>query len=801
MFNMQSEQTLSFWNPDTVASAAVFDGGHLERIPTVTGDRSRFTIAFWLQLTQLETFMRLFSCAGAGGATENQLSGWIDASGLLGSGQTYWIHTVNRTMRDAQWFHVIWSYDMNEAAKGDKLHLYINGERVTDVTLRADWNWFAPTAWNRANYAHRIGISMSNTAPFLGNMAQFVHLDGHSLQNGDLTIADLLDLFIFGTNGQQYVPKPDKEIEALALAAGGNSFALTDQISTGQDGSGLGNHWTVVGRVFETGNIPSNPHAIMNPLDKDTTHSVDMGGARVTTTNMPTTRQFKLTHGSQPVGRASYFEVFLEQISNRVAVGLSDPTRVPVDGNNGLGYNVTPGIYGIGESGGTFVTDGLGGSRALSESLAQGDIIGVAHRQDLQAIWFSINGIWVEGGNPASGANPTLTYTTDMVLLPHVASFSWANNEIYQVRFTEDDWTYPPPTGFKAINSVNLPTPEAQGADVFAVNVYSGNSALRSFDMGIPVDFHWGKDRSEASDNHVLLDSMRGGQYWLESNTTNAEQGPVPVFITSFDKFGYTLGGHSDSLNRTGDGYVSWNWAAGGPAVVNNDGSIESQVSAHPAGHFGIVRYNGTNSDATLGHGLGGAVDLAIFKCLNANLHWPVWGRAFSVLNGGHMYLSLPGPVTGAVGGEFWTNDANIGSTLNLKNEQHVNSLGFRYIAYLFKSVPGLLKIGTYKGTGGLGHFVHLGFKARYILFKATNLTRDWIIVDTERDPVNTGQSNVLYASSPTAEGLVGGVDIYSNGFRQMSTNSTMNNNGTTYLYMAIADIAGGGNLPPIYGR
>ena len=45
-------------------------------------------------------------------------------------------------------------------------------------------------------------------------------------------------------------------------------------------------------------------------------------------------------------------------------------------------------------------------------------------------------------------------------------------------------------------------------------------------------------------------------------------------------------------------------WNAGGAAVTNKDGSLESQVAANTDAGFSIVSYTGNTSNQTIGHGL-----------------------------------------------------------------------------------------------------------------------------------------------------------------------------------------------------
>ena len=77
--------------------------------------------------------------------------------------------------------------------------------------------------------------------------------------------------------------------------------------------------------------------------------------------------------------------------------------------------------------------------------------------------------------------------------------------------------------------------------------------------------------------------------------------------LSSFDSNGFSIGtsGGDDGINANGSGYLAWCWDAGSSTVTNNDGTISSQVRANPTAGFSIVSYNGSGSNATIGHGLG----------------------------------------------------------------------------------------------------------------------------------------------------------------------------------------------------
>ena len=107
-------------------------------------------------------------------------------------------------------------------------------------------------------------------------------------------------------------------------------------------------------------------------------------------------------------------------------------------------------------------------------------------------------------------------------------------------------------------------------------------------------------------------------------------------------------------------------------------------------------------------------------------------------------------------------------------------------VMYLFASVEGFCKIGSYTGNGNAdGTFVYTGFRPTFILVKCSSATSHWRIFDTTRDvsnPVTAG----LFASSNVAEEVVVRMDMLSNGFKMRTANEP--NTAQTWIYMAIAE-------------
>ena len=77
--------------------------------------------------------------------------------------------------------------------------------------------------------------------------------------------------------------------------------------------------------------------------------------------------------------------------------------------------------------------------------------------------------------------------------------------------------------------------------------------------------------------------------------------------------------------------------------------------------------------------------------------------------------------------------------------------------------------------------------------------TESWEMYDTVRQVGNVYGTN-LKANLSNAETDDTRLDILSDGFKARSSNSGVNTNGSTYAYIAMAEIGGNGTLPPIYG-
>jgi len=287
-----------------------------------------------------------------------------------------------------------------------------------------------------------------------------------------------------------------------------------------------------------------------------------------------------------------------------------------------------------------------------------------------------------------------------------------------------------------------------------------------------------------------LQDTIRGAGESLFSNNTDAETTDADS-ITSFDSNGWTMGADDSSwtVNKSGPTYVGWSWKAGGTASTNEEGSLDSSVSANPTAGFSVLTYTGNaTAGATVGHGLSQAPELVINKVRGSATQWYV--NATAVSDTSNKVLMLNG--TDALdSGTLYFNDTDPTATLiTLGSYGNLNSTGSNVI-YCWHSVEGYSKIGTYTGNASTdGPFIYTGFRPAWIILK--NATsggggKSWVINDSKRVGYNADNPR-LRADTSGIEDDTGRLDIFSNGFKLTQTYAEANQSGQTFLYMAFAE-------------
>ena len=307
-------------------------------------------------------------------------------------------------------------------------------------------------------------------------------------------------------------------------------------------------------------------------------------------------------------------------------------------------------------------------------------------------------------------------------------------------------------------------------ANVFKALTYSGGGASQQIDTD-PLDLTqdknlvWIKNRTTGSSN-ILTDTVRGANLHLKSNSSAVEDTSTN-YVTSFDPInitnGFTLGTDGD-VNGSGKFYVAW-------------------VFKSAAKFFDIVTWTGDGSSSrTISHSLGTSPRLMITKGRDEIENWFVYSEPTG--NGKLLRLSN---TSAELTTNIWNNTTPGSSSFSISGST-LNSNTKKYIAYLFGDIPGVIKVGSYTGTGS-NIDVDCGFTngAQFVLIKQTDVGRNWYVFDTARGITTGNEPNLLWDSSSSETTTQDLVDPLSTGFRVRPGILGTNASGGEYIYMAIA--------------
>ena len=305
-----------------------------------------------------------------------------------------------------------------------------------------------------------------------------------------------------------------------------------------------------------------------------------------------------------------------------------------------------------------------------------------------------------------------------------------------------------------------MKTPEA-GTEVFAMDTQGGSSGKPNYKSGFPVDFAF---VAETGGSGRLNSSRLTSPNAMYFNNTNAE---------------------SSNTERTFDYQNGWGNS------VDVDSTRYSWMFKRATAFMDVVCDTGTGSAKTETHNLGVVPELIIRKSRsNAGPYWLVGSTYLSFSNDEYLRLSTNDP-TQVGGGSYWNSTAPTSSVFSVGNNSYSNGTNYTFVNYLFASLPGVSKVGSYSGTGGNVN-VDCGFSAgaRFILIKRTDpgSTGDWYVWDSVRG-ISAGNDPYILLNNALAQVTnTDYIDPLASGFTVTSSApAALNASGGSYLFLAIA--------------
>jgi hypothetical protein len=315
-----------------------------------------------------------------------------------------------------------------------------------------------------------------------------------------------------------------------------------------------------------------------------------------------------------------------------------------------------------------------------------------------------------------------------------------------------------------------MKTPES-GTEVFESIAYTGNNSTRELNTTILADAVRIGSRNTSGWATGLQSRLTGKEKLFTSGTSGAAADSWGK-INAWD--------YQDAIEfTTGDS---------GFQDVNGSGiTYIAHTFKRATGFFDVVTYTGTGSARTIAHNLGVAPAIIITKKTSGTSNWAVndpsqanpWSGAL-LLNSADAFVTSS---------TVWNDTAPTDSVFTVATADATNVSGQTYVAYLFATLDGVSKVGSYTGTAATLN-VDCGFSAgaRFILIKRTDSTGDWYVWDSARGIVAGNDPYLLINTTAAEVTSTDYIDPLSSGFTVTSSApAALNASGGTYIFLAIA--------------
>jgi len=431
---------------------------HLQKTFSASANRERQTISVWLKRTGvLGTTQAIFSVYG-NESYYAHLRFKSDDSIQLYNNSDINIRT-NRKFRDVNaWYHIHVIIDTPNSTSTDRIRLYVNGERETDLA-----NTVYPAVNGEIKFGdsnlHSIG-SYDSGSYFDGCMSHFHFITNNAYEP---TVFGSTD----STTGEWKINTNPN------VTYGTNGFFVLKDGNSGTDESGNSNNFTVAGGTLtNTEDNPSNVFATLNAINNyypnNTLSNGNTSFTQPASTYASTGTTLGMTSGKW------YAEVKCTYVDNWGMVGIfgTQPTASGDDiGKEIDGYA----YFGGSSAGGSFQKRNNNTNTSYDTTFTTNDIISIAVDLDNYKIYFGKNGTWLNSGDPTSGATGTGAAFTISQTPSSGAYFFAAGNWDGDNGFNAS-WNFG--NGYFGTTAVSSAGTNASGNGIFEYDVPTGYTAL-----------------------------------------------------------------------------------------------------------------------------------------------------------------------------------------------------------------------------------------------------------------------------------------------------------------------------------
>jgi hypothetical protein len=376
-------------------------------------------------------------------------------------------------------------------------------------------------------------------------------------------------------------------------------------------------------------------------------------------------------------------------------------------------------------------------------------------------IWDNMRG-WSIASNGNATANALKTNTSDAETSGNTAFTPTATGFFSNANFGNTQTFI-----YIAIRRGAMKVPTS-GASVYNGIIRTGTGEDATvINSGFTPDVVVPSDRAGSSPT-AFTDRLRGqgvtgAMNLLRTSQTSAES--YDSGISGLDVMNGFKAGAGNYGNGVDTNYVNW-------------------LFKRAPGFFDVVCYTGTGVARTVAHNLAAVPEFMVVKRRNTTGGWVV----YSATSGATKYQYLNNTIVATTFASTWNNTAPTSSVFTVGTDPETNGSGSTFVAYLFGTVAGVSKVGSYTGTGS-GQNIDCGFTggARFVMIKRTDQVSDWYVWDTARGIVSASDPYLRLNAVAAEVTNTDWIDPLSSGFSISLAASVLVASGGTYIFLAIA--------------
>jgi len=442
---------------------------YLKRTGISSGNQKKWTFSGWFKKSTNGSELRLITSSDNSSYDDNIRFASDDTIKVIYNNAT--VIGTNRKFRDVSgYYHILVKVDTDQSTANDRIVLYINGVDERTVGGYADDSMPNQGVTGYINYnAFYIGVTnpSANSNHFNGIMSHVHFTDGYAYTASSFGSTDT-------ATGEW------KITVAPSVTYGSNGVWLFKNDNAVTDRSGQGNNFTSVGAgITKTEDNPSNVFCTINPLYRmDLTNNATLSNGNNTFSSDQS--GYNIRYGTLGASKGKFyyeckFISFSPETSPGMPFGIS-ASQIPSGAQNG-GYAQYDYSYNYDGSNGTVQYNAVGGQNAVNYGTtplnAVGQIGMCAFDLDNNKLYFGVNGVWANSGNPAGNANGFSIVDPDStelgIYFPSTADRSSARSYVYSFNFGN---------GYFGTTAVSSAGTNASNNGIFEYAVPSGFTAL-----------------------------------------------------------------------------------------------------------------------------------------------------------------------------------------------------------------------------------------------------------------------------------------------------------------------------------